>query len=689
MQQVLKALLLWTALIALVADLPAEDIPPEWEEALVERLTDEQMDEFLAGVDPAQIALGGGETLDDLLKQLEAQEREGLLFYPVTPCVLFDGSQVARLTDGETQPIWIRRDEKLAGEAICGAGIEDLTARVALLTVQVLEHEGEGVIEIGPGDRRQGSRLQLSPGASHGWTVTSVLCASNHCDQGNLRLTVEETSARVTIHLLGFYGTARPALEASGTLSNESPTAVSSTDSKSLESPFWEPGTAPGKIHYSDGFVGIGTDNPYAPLHVVGPDAEYPNNQALKINTYGERPRWDHVSITGKAASGYGLAFGGEGHGRGGIYARNVGGTSSAEGEITLWARSGGNIRLMGGKVGVGVTPQAKLHVKGDMRIDVGEGLRIQGGYYWGTNLDARKFRIRDGNDSNGNVDGGVVFETWTEKDDESFPLLTLRRREGTPRVGIGSAFPSGPLKIHGYRNRATGTLRSTGKTVWGTGTAFDSELRVGSEIIVKGQVRRVQEIVGADRIEINNAFIPEVTDETFWVTHRLMMIDGQGRMALGDLDPDDALDVEGDIQATGELEVSKIRVAKLPDDDSTPSNSSINLYSREQGGSLHRWALHSASIGGGWGVQPNSLTIWEYDGRGCTAENPVCEARMVFQPNTGNVGIGTDQPSARLDVDGDVRLSGSLKHAAELDIEAGSNMTLSAGGDICIGRCD
>lgn len=581
--------------------LQARDVSPEVEEQLMERLTEMEMEEFLAGVDPSEIPLASGETLDDLLRQLEARERQGLLFYPVTPCALLDTSEEGpALEDGERRPLWLRSKKQTSSsgdDRTCGADLDETSARVALLTVQLLESPGYGSLWIGPGDEREGSRLHLAPTATNGWTVTSELCDSSSedaCPEGDLRVSVEGTTARVVIHLLGFYG---PPLRSPPTRDRPSdePTESGEVERKASTSPFWEVGTGSGDIHYSDGAVGIGTSNPLA-----------------------------------------------------------------------------------------------KLHVQGTMRVDVGEGLLFHGGSnYWGTNQDVRRLQIRDGNDSNGDVDGGLVFETWTEKDNERFPLLALRRRGGMPQVGIGAAFPDNPLKIHGYRHRATGTLRSTGYTVWGTGTAFDSELRVGSEIIVDGQVRQVKEIVGPDRIEINAGFVPEVLDEPFWYTHRLMVVDGQGRMGLGDLTPDVKLDVDGNVQASGRIESEDISIADLAPDDATPSNSSLDFYSRAAGGELHRWAFHSASVGGGWGVVPNSLTLWEYDSRGCEAENPICEARMVFQPNTGFVGIGTDNPSARLDVAGDIELSGRLRHDSTLEIEASADLRLGAGGDICIGRCE
>lgn len=89
--------------------------------------------------------------------------------------------------------------------------------------------------------------------------------------------------------------------------------------------------------------------------------------------------------IYSNLSSGYGIAFAGQGHHRGGIYAENFGGINSHVGQLTLWARSGGNIILNAGKVGVGTTtPDEKLTVNGNINV-TGNNRRIYLGGYGGT----------------------------------------------------------------------------------------------------------------------------------------------------------------------------------------------------------------------------------------------------------------------------------------------------------------
>ena len=167
--------------------------------------------------------------------------------------------------------------------------------------------------------------------------------------------------------------------------------------------------------------------------------------------------------------------------------------------------------------------------------------------------------------------------------------------------------------------------------------------------------------------------------ESPFWETGESVdTIFYSGSVGVG-LDPEEKLHVGGNIRATGELKVdADITIADLPSDDSTPSNSSLNFISREVGGSEHRWAFHSASAGGGWGVRPNSLALWEYDGRDCEIEDSVCHPRMVFAPESGYMGIGTDAPTERLEVEGNLKINGDVELSGRLVSQ----------GDICIGNC-
>jgi hypothetical protein len=97
----------------------------------------------------------------------------------------------------------------------------------------------------------------------------------------------------------------------------------------------------------------------------------------------------------------------------------------------------------------------------------------------------------------------------------------------------------------------------------------------------------------------------------------------------------------------------------RFPANDTTPTNTALSLIGRAAGGREQRWTIYTAAVGGGWGVTPNGFDIWEY---------PATAARFrlkpggttVLTPSGGNVGIGIDNPQAKLHIQGgDVLLEG------------------------------
>ena len=95
------------------------------------------------------------------------------------------------------------------------------------------------------------------------------------------------------------------------------------------------------------------------------------------------------------------------------------------------------------GNLGIGTaTPKARLHVKGNLRLDIGEGLEMLGNNnYFGSSLDARILRMIDVNGTNGEVDGGIAIEGFTPTDDTSKHIMSVR---GNGNVGFGIKNPQG-----------------------------------------------------------------------------------------------------------------------------------------------------------------------------------------------------------------------------------------------------
>ena len=119
--------------------------------------------------------------------------------------------------------------------------------------------------------------------------------------------------------------------------------------------------------------------------------------------------------------------------------------TAALISSITLFAQ---NTFPTTGNVGIGTTPTAKLHVNGDLKMNVGEGFRLHGDTnYFGTYNDGVIFEIQDENGTSANVDGGIVFRGLTTLDNNHRDIMVLK---GSGRVGIGSITPDSKLTVKG-----------------------------------------------------------------------------------------------------------------------------------------------------------------------------------------------------------------------------------------------
>jgi hypothetical protein len=102
------------------------------------------------------------------------------------------------------------------------------------------------------------------------------------------------------------------------------------------------------------------------------------------------------------------------------------------------------------------------------------------------------------------------------------------------------------------------------------------------------------------------------------------------------------------------------------PGNDTTQGLAGFNMRSRETGGALRRWSVYTAAVGGGFGVVPNSFSIWDYPGT--PGSGTCCFDRFTIAPAPdgsttvtsvridplGNLGVGTTAPAAKLDIKGD-----------------------------------
>ena len=90
----------------------------------------------------------------------------------------------------------------------------------------------------------------------------------------------------------------------------------------------------------------------------------------------------------------------------------------------------------------------------------------------------------------------------------------------------------------------------------------------------------------------------------------------------------------------------------------------SIRNNSKTQNGTANFWRIYNVT-----GSYGNSLQFWAYDNLGCNGGG-LCAARLILMDN-GNVGIGTNNPTQRLHVAGNIRAEGTVR-ANEFRVTAG-----------------
>jgi hypothetical protein len=71
---------------------------------------------------------------------------------------------------------------------------------------------------------------------------------------------------------------------------------------------------------------------------------------------------------------------------------------------------------------------------------------------------------------------------------------------------------------------------------------------------------------------------------------------------------------------------------------------------------------MYTSPTAGGWGVQPNAFEIWNYDPDPHPRFRINQNGNTTFVPGGGNVGIGIDEPSEKLEVGGNVKVNGNLQ---------------------------
>ncbi len=188
------------------------------------------------------------------------------------------------------------------------------------------------------------------------------------------------------------------------------------------------------------------------------------------------------------------------------------------------------------GNVGIGITnPASKLHLNGDLKMNIGEGLRVYGNSnYFGTNLDGVIFEIQDTNGANSAVDGGFVFRGLTTTDNVHKDLMVLK---GAGNVGIGTINPASKLHLNGDLKMNIGE----GLRVYGNSNYFGTNL--------DGVIFEIQDTNGANSA-VDGGFVFRGLTTKDNVHKDLMVLKGAGNVGIGTTDPKNKLSVNGTVWA-------------------------------------------------------------------------------------------------------------------------------------------
>lgn len=179
--------------------------------------------------------------------------------------------------------------------------------------------------------------------------------------------------------------------------------------------------------------------------------------------------------------------------------------------------------------------------------------------------------------------------------------------------VGIGTTNPGFKLHINGV---------AEGISIQGTSQTVSNQAYMSFRNSAGTRIGYVGDGSEGD----NNVFLASDTGDVTLITRagRVLTATASGNVGIGTTAPDAKLHVFG-----------PVRVHAAPPNDTTPVNAEFVLTNRGAGGAPYTWRLQTAAVGGGFGVNPNALEIWEYPQ---DATPGCCIPRLRILPG-GNLG--------------------------------------------------
>ena len=320
----------------------------------------------------------------------------------------------------------------------------------------------------------------------------------------------------------------------------------------------------------------------------------------------------------------------------------------------------GATLTIMNGMGGVGATANIEL-----ASYDPGAG-----------NQPSARISVIDNNWS-----GDLVFST-KETGYREAPLWERMRITALGWVGIGTSSPTEKLEVIGNTkisgNLAAGSITINNAPVLTTaggnganltalnasqvttGTIAAARLPAEAVLLANTQTLANKTLSGA--VLTGNTTLGGST------ASQQVLINSSGNMGIGTGSPAAKLDVAGNIRSTG----NEITLTGAGTDSfsitnvSSANNTEVRLAVGDnalQAGETDRLAIGATDFAAGGSWYPR-LTVMA----------------------SGNVGVGTSAPSAKLDVSGTMNVSGAVQIAGNVTVKNNAVIRVSAAGDIGMG---
>ncbi|MBD2355996.1 tail fiber domain-containing protein [Tolypothrix sp. FACHB-123] len=232
-------------------------------------------------------------------------------------------------------------------------------------------------------------------------------------------------------------------------------------------------------------------------------------------------------------------------------------------------------------------------------------------------------------------------------------------------RVGIGTKAAEAKLHIKNASSLpATGKITTTENslTVTGEGTVFQTELRVGDTITANGQTRIITKIISHQSLEVEQAFTPALTAESFSYQQPVivkftsgnqdtqLIVTDAGLIGIGTDTPQEKLHLNGAIRGN---QLGALRISTGTGFvDIGPQNADVshfvtdrNRYHFDKGITVKTGLIGSD--------KDTDLSLQTGDATHVTVSH-----------DNGNVGIGIDKPEEKLHLNGAIKgnQSGALR---------------------------